>query len=113
MKLTESTARSPETIADRIRTLAVERAAQGRPLQYEELEAICNGTLAPSTTDLACIADEAGVTMEFLLGIHGLTRVRRALRIRMGRLYWGLWRGIRPSPLQARLRNMVRASNRT
>jgi hypothetical protein len=94
MKRTASSARHEETITDRIRALAVERAAQGRPLQYEDLPALCDGTLMPSTTDLACIADEAGVTMEFLLGIHGPARVMRAVKMRLGRLYWGWWRGV-------------------
>lgn len=94
MKHTSSTDRSEAAITDRIRALAAERAAQGRPLQYGELPALSDGTLTPSTTDLACIADEAGVTMEFLLGIHGPARVVRAVKMRMGRLYWGWWRGI-------------------
>lgn len=58
---------------DRIRALAARLEAQGRPLQHEELPRLLDGSLAPSTVDLACIADEAGVTIELLLG----TRLRR------------------------------------
>ncbi|MER5984294.1 hypothetical protein [Streptomyces sp. NPDC001787] len=94
MKRIASVARSEEAILDRIRALVIERASQGRPLQYEELPALHDGTLTPSTTDLACIAEEAGVTMEFLLGIHGPARLARTVRMRVGRLYWGWWRGI-------------------
>ncbi|WP_189733819.1 hypothetical protein [Streptomyces nojiriensis] len=39
--------------------LRPERAAQGRPPQYEELPARVDGTLMPSRTDLAGIADRA------------------------------------------------------
>ncbi|MCX4826628.1 transporter [Streptomyces sp. NBC_01142] len=60
-------------VSDRIRTLAARLQAQGQPLQYEELPRLLAGDLEPSTTDLACIADEAGVTIELLLG----TRPRR------------------------------------
>lgn len=101
--------RRAETTVDRIRALAEERAAQGRPLQYEELPAICDGSRIPCTTDLAYIADEAGVRIETLLGIRGLARARASVRRRIGRTYWGLWRGIRPSPFQARLRTLARA----
>ncbi|MEU4082506.1 hypothetical protein [Streptomyces venezuelae] len=58
---------------DHIRALAARLEAKGRPLQYEELPRLLDGSLAPSTVDLACIADEAGVTIELLLG----TRPRR------------------------------------
>jgi hypothetical protein len=104
--------RHNETTTDRIRALAALRASQGRPLQYEELPAICEGTRTPCSTDLAYIADEAGVRIETLLGIRGLARLRRAISLRLGRIYWGLWRGIRPSPFQAKLRMLARAAFR-
>ncbi|MFJ9378872.1 hypothetical protein [Streptomyces sp. NPDC101455] len=104
--------RSNETITDRIRALAALRASQESPLRYEELPAICEGTRTPSSTDLAYIADEAGVRIESLLGIRGLARLRRTVRLRLGRIYWGLWRGIRPSPFQAKLRMLARAAYR-
>ncbi|MFE3632332.1 hypothetical protein [Streptomyces goshikiensis] len=98
-----------ETTVDRIRALAAERAAQGRPLQYEDLPAICDGSRIPCITDLSYIADEAGVRIETLLGIRGLARARASVRRRIGRTYWGLWRGIRPSPFQAKVRAITRA----
>ncbi|TLQ39209.1 transporter [Streptomyces marianii] len=58
---------------ERIRALAVRLESQGRPLRYEELPRLLDGTVEPSVVDLACIADEAGVTVELLLG----TRPRR------------------------------------
>ncbi|MGW0670698.1 hypothetical protein [Streptomyces sp. NPDC002746] len=96
------------TTADRIRELADERAAQGRPLIYEKLPAICAGSRVPSSTDLACIAEEAGVRIETLLGIRWPAQAWASVKRRIGRTYWGLWRGIHPSPFQATLRAWAR-----
>ncbi|EGX59715.1 transporter [Streptomyces sp. NPDC048219] len=71
---TPSSASAP-TIADRIRTLAERRDALGRPLVYEHLPAILDGSRLPSSLDIALIATEADVLVELLLG----TRPRRAV----------------------------------
>lgn len=59
---------SGQTIADRIRDLAERRAALGRPLAYEDLAEILDGTREPSSLDIALIAIEADVLVELLLG---------------------------------------------
>ncbi|MFJ6438720.1 transporter [Streptomyces sp. NPDC091416] len=54
----------------RIRALSERREAQGRPLTYEHLPEILNGSRPPCSTDLACIADEAEIYVHLLLGTH-------------------------------------------
>jgi hypothetical protein len=70
---TPSSASAP-TITDRIRTPAERREALGRPLVYEHLPAILDGSRLPSSLDIALIATEADVLAELLLG----TRPRRS-----------------------------------
>ncbi|MFE0063191.1 hypothetical protein [Streptomyces sp. NPDC059003] len=38
--------------------------------------------------DLAVIADEAGVTIDSLVGIRGYALFRKRLRSRIARMYW-------------------------
>lgn len=67
--------RSVPTVTDRIRTPAERREALGRPLTYEHLPAILDGSRLPSSLDISLIATEADVLVEPLLA----TRPRRAL----------------------------------
>lgn len=57
-------------VTDHTRALTAHPEARGRPLQHEEPPRLLGGPLEPSPADPACIADEAGVTIELPLGTH-------------------------------------------